>query len=86
MEKTGNFSLDYLPKGILNLEEEGKIFYRIFNGTDSFYVGESDIHDKIPRILGCQIQFMVSTPLSSYYETSPYIGYKLEDFQTEMAA
>ena len=28
----------------MNLEKEGKIVNRIFNGTDSFYVAESDIN------------------------------------------
>ena len=35
----------------MNLEKEGKIVSRIFNGTDSFYAAESDIHDTMSNCI-----------------------------------
>ena len=70
----------------MNLEKEGKIANRMFNGTDSFYVGESDIHDTLPSTPGPQIQSMVLTPLHYYDETDSNEGNELKDLLTEMSA
>ena len=86
MEITKNVSLDDLPKRMMNLEKERKIFNRIFNSRDSFYVAGSDIHDTMPSIPRCEIQSTVSTPLSPYDETNSYKSYELKDLQTETAA
>ena len=86
MEITRNVSLDDLPKRMMNLEKERKIFNRIFNSRDSFYVAESDIHDTMPSIPRCEIQSTVSTPLSLYDETNSYKSYELKDLQTETTA
>ena len=86
MEITRNISLDDLPKRMMNLEKERKIFNRIFNSRDSFYVAESDIHDTMPSIPRCEIQSTVSTPLSLYDETNSYKSYELKDLQTETTA
>ena len=86
MEKIGNVSLDYLSKRIMKLEKEGKIVNKMFNGTDTFYVAESDIHDTMRSTPGPQIQSTVLTPLLSYDETDSYKTKELKDLQTEMAA
>ena len=86
MEITRNISLDDLPKRMMNLEKERKIFNRIFNSRNSFYVAESDIHDTMPSLPRCEIQSTVSTPLSLYDETNSYKSYELKDLQTETTA
>ena len=86
MEKIGNVSLDYLLKRIMKLEKEGKIVNKMFNGTDTFYVAESDIHDTMRSTPDTQIQSTVLTPLLSYDETDSYKTKELKDLQTEMAA
>ena len=77
--------LDYLSKRIMNLEKEGKIVNIMFNGTDSFYVAESDIHVTKPSIPGPRIQSTVLTPLHSYDEIDSYESNELKDLQTKMA-
>ena len=86
MEKNGNASLSCLSKRIMNMEKEGKIVNRMFNGKDSFYVAESDIQDTMPSRSGPQIQSTVLTPLHSYDEANSYESNKLKDLPTEMAA
>ena len=86
MEKLGNVSLDYLSKRIMKLEKEGKIVNKMFNGTDTFYIAESDIHDTMHSTPGPQIQSKVLTPLHSYDETDSYKSKELKNLQTEMAA
>ena len=85
MESTGNVSLNYLSKRIMNLEKEGKIVNRMFTGTDYFYVAESDIQDTMPSTSGRQIQFTVLRPLYSYDETNLYNSNELKGLQTKIA-
>ena len=70
----------------MKLEKEGKIFNRMFNSMNSFYVAESDIHDTMPSTSGPQTQSTVLTPLHSYDETDSYKSNELKNLQTELAA
>ena len=66
--------------------KEGKTVNRMDNGTDSFYVAESDTHDTMRSTSGRQIQSTVSAPLYSYDQTNFYKSNELKYLQTEIAA
>ena len=51
----------------------------MFNGRDSFYVSESDIHDTMTSKTGSQIQSTVLLTLNSYDEIDSYESNGLKD-------
>ena len=70
LTKVQRVSLGYLSKKIMNLEKEKNIVNTMFNGTDYFYVAESDINDTISSTSGFQIQATVLITQNSYNETN----------------
>ena len=54
----------------------------MFDGTDSFYIVESDIHYTMPSTTGPQVASTISTLLHSQDETDSYENSELKDLQS----
>ena len=54
----------------------------MFDGTDSFYIVESDIHYTMPSTTGPQVASTISTLLHSQDETDSYENNELKDLQS----